>query len=61
MVSTAVELDVRPLSGTIGAEIRGVDVAEPLDADTMAAVRAAASEISGYDPIPISRALPSSM
>ncbi len=41
MVSTAVELDVRRLSGTIGAEIRGLDIRRPLDADTVAAVRAA--------------------
>lgn len=35
----SVQLDVRPLSGTIGAEIRGVDLREPLDAGTVAAIR----------------------
>ena len=33
-------LDVRPLSGTIGAEIRGVDVRESLDPATVAELRA---------------------
>jgi alpha-ketoglutarate-dependent taurine dioxygenase len=32
-------LDVRPLSGTIGAEVRGIDLRAPLDAETVAAVR----------------------
>jgi alpha-ketoglutarate-dependent taurine dioxygenase len=32
-------LDVRPLSGTIGAEIRGVDLREPLDPGTVAELR----------------------
>lgn len=32
-------LQVRPLSGTIGAEIRGVDLREPLDPGTVAALR----------------------
>jgi taurine dioxygenase len=32
-------LEVTPLSGTIGAEIRGVDLHEPLDSETTAAVR----------------------
>jgi taurine dioxygenase len=41
MVSTAFELDVRQLSGTIGAEIRGLDLTQPLDAATIDAVRAA--------------------
>src|SRR5581483_6798584 len=39
MTTTAVELDVRPLSGTIGAEIRGLDLHRPLDAGTIAEVR----------------------
>lgn len=34
-----VELDVRPLSGTIGAEIRGLDLKGPLDHDTVDAIR----------------------
>jgi taurine dioxygenase len=33
------DLDVRPLSGTIGAEIRGVDLSGPLDAATVGALR----------------------
>ena len=37
---SGVDLDVTLLSGTIGAEIRGVDLRQPLDADTLAAVRA---------------------
>lgn len=35
-----VDLDVTPLSGTIGAEIRGVDLGEPLAPDVVAAIRA---------------------
>ena len=34
-----VVLDVHPLTGTIGAEIRGVDVSRPLDRSTVAAIR----------------------
>jgi alpha-ketoglutarate-dependent taurine dioxygenase len=37
---SAVELDVRPLSGNIGAEIHGLDLRQPLNAETVAAVRA---------------------
>ena len=37
--SDAASLDVTLLSGTIGAEIRGVDLSQPLDAATVAAVR----------------------
>ncbi len=34
-----VELDVRPLSGTIGAEIRGLNLKAPLDAATVDSIR----------------------
>ena len=34
-------LDITPLSPTVGAEVRGVDITAPLDADTVAAVRRA--------------------
>lgn len=34
-----VDLDVRPLSGTIGAEIAGIDLRVELDDDTVAAIR----------------------
>jgi alpha-ketoglutarate-dependent taurine dioxygenase len=37
----AVDLDVRPLSGTIGAEIRGIDLHRPLGPGAVAAVRRA--------------------
>jgi alpha-ketoglutarate-dependent taurine dioxygenase len=40
-VATATELDVRPLSPLIGAEIGGLDLSRPLGADTVADVRAA--------------------
>lgn len=36
---TAVHLDVTPLSGNIGSEIRGVDLKQPLDAATIAEIR----------------------
>jgi taurine dioxygenase len=39
MTITPTVLDVRPLSPTIGAEIRGVDCAADLDEDTVAAIR----------------------
>ena len=35
------KLDIRPLSGAIGAEIFGVDLAQELDAGTVAAIRRA--------------------
>lgn len=38
-LDAAVGLDVTLLSGTIGAEIRGLDLSRPLDAATVAAVR----------------------
>ena len=39
--ATAVELDIAPLSGTIGAEIRNIDLHRTLDPETLAAVRQA--------------------
>jgi len=36
-------LDIRPAGETIGAEIRGLDLAEPLDAGTIADIRQACS------------------
>ncbi len=39
VTDTPVRLDVTPLSATIGAEIRGVDLSRPLDAETTAAIR----------------------
>jgi taurine dioxygenase len=33
------QLNIRPLAGAIGAEIAGVDLAQPLDAETVAAIR----------------------
>jgi len=39
--ATSVQLDIAPLSGTIGAEIRNVDLHHALDADTLGAVRQA--------------------
>lgn len=38
--ATATALDVQPLAGHIGAEIHGVDLTRPLDADTVAEIRA---------------------
>jgi taurine dioxygenase len=40
-VTTAVALDVQPLTPTIGARVEGLDLREELDDDTVAAVRAA--------------------
>jgi taurine dioxygenase len=39
--ASRVVLDIRPLSGNIGAEIRGVDLKQPLDPETYGQVRAA--------------------
>jgi len=39
--TTATTLDIRPLAGAIGAEIHGVALDRPLDADTVAAIRRA--------------------
>ncbi len=40
MTLTKVELDVRPLGPTIGAEIQGVDCSADLDDETISAIRA---------------------
>ncbi len=39
--TTPLQLDIAPLSGTIGAEIRGLDLHQTLDPETVAAVRQA--------------------
>jgi taurine dioxygenase len=39
--ATSVQLDIAPLSGTIGAEIRCIDLHHPLDPETRGAVRQA--------------------
>jgi len=41
VTTTALALDLAPLSGTIGAEIRGLDLHQPLSDETVAAVRQA--------------------
>jgi alpha-ketoglutarate-dependent taurine dioxygenase len=43
MTTTApsLALDIAPLSGTIGAEIRGIDLHQPLSSDTVVAIRQA--------------------
>lgn len=38
MTKTKQHFDIRPLSDALGAEIRGVDLSQPLDADTVAAI-----------------------
>jgi alpha-ketoglutarate-dependent taurine dioxygenase len=37
-------LEVSPITGTIGAELAGIDVSQPLDAETVAGIRAALLE-----------------
>lgn len=39
-----VPIAIRPISGALGAEVAGIDLAKPLDDDTVAAVRAALNE-----------------
>ena len=38
MSDTLTGLDIRPLSEALGAEIRGVDLSQPLDGATVAAI-----------------------
>jgi len=40
-LTTTVDVDITPLSGTIGAELRGIDLKRALDADTVTAIRSA--------------------
>ena len=44
MTSTTTRFDVRRVTGRIGAEIVGLDIAGELDADTVAAIRSALNE-----------------
>jgi taurine dioxygenase len=37
-------IDIRPLGGTVGAEIHGLDLARPLDEDDVATVQSALFE-----------------
>ncbi len=39
LTTTALDLDIRPLSATIGAEIRGVDASQPLSDEAVQALR----------------------
>ena len=41
ITGSTVQLDIAPLSGTIGAEIRNVDLRQPLDDETVGAMRQA--------------------
>lgn len=44
MTTTGVQLDVRKVTGRIGAEIAGLDINRPLSTDEVAAIRAALNE-----------------
>jgi taurine dioxygenase len=44
MTSTSIRLNVRKVTGRIGAEIVGIDVGRALDAETVAAIRSALDE-----------------
>ena len=44
MTATATALDVRKITGRIGAEVTGLDLSEQLGPDTIAAIRAALNE-----------------
>lgn len=48
MTATAstTRLDLRPLTGTFGADVHGLDLSRPLDGDTVAAVEAAFAQYS---------------
>ena len=39
MSETLTDLDIRPLSDALGAEIHGVDLSQPLDDATVAAIK----------------------
>lgn len=40
-VDHRIDLDIRPVAGTIGAEVRGVNLGQPLDAGTIKSIRQA--------------------
>jgi alpha-ketoglutarate-dependent taurine dioxygenase len=44
MTATAIELDIRKITGRIGAEVAGLDLSQPLLPDTIVAIRAALNE-----------------
>jgi alpha-ketoglutarate-dependent taurine dioxygenase len=44
MTATATDLDIRKITGRIGAEVAGLDLSQPLLPDTVAAIRAALNE-----------------
>ena len=44
MTSIDIRIDVRKVTGRIGAEVRGVDLSDELDSATVAALRAAVNE-----------------
>lgn len=44
MTSTGIRLDIRKVTSRIGAQVVGLDLSGPLDADTVAAIRAAVNE-----------------
>ena len=44
MTATSIRLDIRRVTGRIGAEVAGLDLSHPLEADTVAALRAAVNE-----------------
>jgi taurine dioxygenase len=40
----AVQLEIKPATATVGADVRGIDISQPLDADTVKAVRQALND-----------------